>query len=83
MGYKDNFLKTTKWIINDGEFLSANTIWKNVASKTKEAAKGNTQRYAEIEPEDLKKLCASFDLDDPSGLQDKLFSDIAFHLIRR
>ena len=52
-GLQRYFLENNKVdIINDGEFLSANTIWKNVASNTKEAGKGNTkQYYAEIEPE--------------------------------
>ena len=43
----------------------------------------DTNHYPEIEPEDLRKVYQSFDPNCPNGLQEKVWFDIMFHLVRR
>ena len=51
--------------------------------KIKSIGKGETKHYPEIEPEDLNKLYDSFDISTPTGLFEKVWFDIMFHLVRR
>ena len=84
-GLQRHFLNTLKIfdIINDSDFKASNTCFKNVLIKIKQSGKGNITHYPEIEPEDLRKLYASFDLNTPDGLQEKVLFDIMFFLCRR
>ena len=70
-------------IIEDGEFTKSNSCFKNILKETRKSGKGDTNHYPEIEPEDLTKLYQSFDPNCPAGLQEKVWFDVMFHLIRR
>ena len=70
-------------IIADATFREANIVFDNVLRKTKEEGLGDTEHYAEIEPEDLIKLYSSFDTKKAVGLQEKVWFDVMYQLIRR
>ena len=70
-------------IVEDNRFIKANTIFSNICKRIKAAGLGDTTHYPEIEPEDVRKLCSSFNIDDPYGLQEKVWFDIQLYLIRR
>ena len=70
-------------IISDPIFNSSNTCFENVCKLVVQAGKGDTSHHAEIEPEDIQKLYANFDLDDQFGLQEKVWLDIMFYMCRR
>ena len=70
-------------IINEETFREANTVFDNILKLSKSEGFGDTDHYPEIEPEDLQKLYASFDVGTPTGLQEKVWFDIMFQLIRR
>ena len=58
-------------------------MFKNVTKDVKSAGKGDTDHYPEVEPEDLKKLYDSFNVDNPAGLQELCWFNIVYYLIRR
>ena len=70
-------------IINNDVFRNSNLCYENKLKETKANGKGETNHYPEIEPEDLKKLYSSFDLETPTGLFEKVWFDIMFQLVRR
>ena len=70
-------------IIEDNGFKRCNAVFTNILKETRQAGKGDTDHYPEIEPEDLKLLYNSFNQNCPTGLQEKVWFDIMFHLIRR
>ena len=70
-------------ILSHHEFKEANICFENMLKNIKTAGKGETEHYPEIEPEDLKKLYASFDTESPVGLFEKVWFDIMFQLVRR
>ena len=70
-------------IVDDNRFTTANNIFSNICKRIKDAGKGDTDHYPEMEPEDVQKLCASFNVDDQTGLQEKVWFDIQLYLIRR
>ena len=47
------------------------------------SGKGDINHYPEIEPEDVKKLYSSFDLNSPTDLLEKVWFGIMFFLCRR
>ena len=77
------FLASGYNIILDPAFEPSNICFKNVLIKIKKAGKGMINHYPEIEPEDVRKLYASFNTDTPAGLQEKVWFDIMFYLCRR
>ena len=64
-------------------FADANVVFGNILRKVKEAGKGETEHYAEIEPEDMHKLFVSFDINHPIGLQEIVWFNIVYVFIRR
>ena len=70
-------------IINDPGLNDSNKVFQNVLKDVKTAGKGDTDHYPEVEPEDLKKLHESFDIDTPAGLQEMCWFNIMYYLIRR
>ena len=58
-------------------------VFQSILKNVKAAGKGDTIHYPEIEPEDLRKLYSSFDVDNPAGLQELCWFNIMFYLIRR
>ena len=60
-----HFFKTLKVdIIHDIQFIEANAVFNNALKIIKSAGKGETEHYPEIEPEDIRKLCESFDINN-------------------
>ena len=70
-------------IINDLDYKEANACFTNILRIAKSEGLGDTTHYPEIEPEDLRKLNAGFDINSPEGLQEKVWFDVTFQLIRR
>ena len=70
-------------IINNEKFKECNTVFENVLKAIKASGKGETKHYAEIEPEDLQKLFENMDVNNPTGLQELVWFNIMYFLIRR
>ena len=70
-------------ILDESYFKKSNICFTNVLKESRKSGKGDTNHYPEIEPEDLRKLYQSFDPNCPNGLQEKVWFDIMFHLVRR
>jgi hypothetical protein len=70
-------------LIEDSQFASSNLVFSNILRRIKEAGKGDTEHYPEIEPEDVRKLYSSFDTANQHGLQEKVWFDTQLYLIRR
>ena len=70
-------------ILNNNIFNPSNACFENVLKEIKKSGKGSTSHHPEIEPEDIQKLYQSFNIDTPSGLQEKVWLDIMLYLIRR
>ena len=70
-------------ILDDLDFKKCNIGFTNVLKESRKSGKGDTNHYPEIEPEDPRKLYQSFDPNCPNGLQEKVWFDIMFHLVRR
>ena len=51
--------------------------------RLKQCGKGKVESHPEIEPEDIRKLYSSFDVETPGGLQENVWFDIMFRLCRR
>ena len=64
-------------------FKEANLCFENVLKLTKSEGYSDTTHYTELEPKDLHNLYAGFNTNTPEGLQDKVWFNITFHLIRR
>ena len=78
------FLDNYKIDIIDGkDFNESNNIFQNVLKNMKAVGKGDTTHYAEIGPEDLQKLHNGFNVNDPTGIQELIWFNIVFFLIRR
>lgn len=70
-------------ITNEQEFVSANEMFDCRLAELKRLGKGSTSHYPEIEENDLIKLYAFFDLENPKDLQKKVQFDVMFYLCRR
>ena len=70
-------------ILDELDFKKCNICFTNVLKESRKSGKGDTNHYPEIEPEDPRKLYQSFDPNCPNGLQEKVWFDIMFHLVRR
>lgn len=70
-------------IITCQDFHTSNLCFENLLKILTKSGKGNTDHHPEIEPEDIKKLYSSFDINNPIGLQEKVWLDVMMHLIRR
>ena len=70
-------------IIDCSSFNSSNICFANICKILVQNGKGATEHHAEIEPEDMQKLYNSFDLDDPQGLQFKVWMDVMLYMCRR
>lgn len=70
-------------IVDSNMFNTSNTCFNNVLKTIKESGKGDTDHHPEIEPEDIRKLYESIDINKPVGLQEKVFVDILLYYCRR
>ena len=71
-------------IVNNANFAGANQAFISAMAKLKQVGKGAVQHFTEISVTDLQKLYASFNVESPSGLQDKVMFDIIlFFMCRR
>ena len=77
------FLQLSGYDIENSIFRTSNACFENVLKKIKQAGKGTTTHHPEIEPEDIRKLYESFDIDIPCSLLEKVWMDIMLYLIRR
>jgi site-specific recombinase XerD len=64
-------------------FMQANNVLEGRLANIKKAGKDRSCHKNPINAEDMKKLYDSLDLNDPTGLQDKVFLDIMLHFGRR
>ena len=83
-GLRRHFLEKLEIdVINDESFISSNTVFQNMLAKVKHSSKGITNHFPEIEPEDIRILSSTMNLDTPEELQEKVWFDAMFYLIRR
>ena len=83
-GFQRYFLNRLGFdIIKAPDVSLSNTCFKNMLRTIIKSGKGDINHYPEIEPEDVKKLYSSFDLNSPTGLLEKVWFDIMFFLCRR
>ena len=74
------FFNLFTWdIINDSEFSKANQNWNNITKIIKQSGKVQTDHHKEIEPEDLRKVYETINIETPSGLQKKDWFDILYY----
>ena len=59
------------------QFNDANSVFTNILPDIKTADKAEIE-HPEIEPDDIRKLYASFDNSTPAGLQEKVWFNIMF-----
>ena len=83
-GLQRHFLELKSWDIKaDSSFIECNQIFRTMQVRLKQCGKGKVESYPEIEPDDIRKLYSSFDVETPRGLQEKVWFDIMFRLCRR
>ena len=63
-------------IVNNANFAGANQVFIAAIADLKQMGKGAIQHYPEISLTDLQKFYASFNVEFPAGLQDKVMFDI-------
>lgn len=69
--------------VNDVEFNIANTVFDAMLFRIKQEVKGASVSKDPLSEEDLQKLYNSFDLDTPTGLQNKVFFDYMLYFCNR
>ena len=78
-------LKRELDIISDGEFSKSNQIFEAAIVELKRQRFGNVDHHIPISKEDLEKIQSSYNPSspDPKSLQQVVWFNIMFHLIRR
>jgi len=85
-GLQRHFMKNGNFdIINDGEFLESNKVFEATVVELKRQGYGKVEHHDPISKEDLEKIQLSFNQDspDPKQLQEVVWFNIMYHLIRR
>ena len=83
-GLQRHSLELKSWDIKaDSSFIECNQIFKTMQGRLKQCGKRKVESHPEIEPEDIRKLYSSFDVETPGVLQEKVWFDIMFRLCRR
>ena len=83
-GLQQHFLELKSWDIKtDSSFMECNQIFRTMQVRLKQCGKGKIKSYPEIEPDDIRQLYSSFDVETPRGLQEKVWFNIMFRLCRR
>nr|XP_054775587.1 uncharacterized protein LOC129284148 [Lytechinus pictus] len=70
-------------IIKHDDFANSARVFKCFSATLKQKGKGFVKHKPAISPEDMEKIQRSLDLDDPQGLQDKVFIDVMLHFCNR
>ena len=70
-------------IEKDKEFSKSGKIFKTVINQLKQKGKANVKHHKPVSENDMKLIQNSFDLDDPQGLQRKVFIDIIVYFANR
>ena len=70
-------------IISYPQFNDADSLFINILRDIKATGKGEIELYPEIEPDDIRKLYASFDNSTLAVMQEKVSFDIIFYLCHR
>ena len=85
-GLQRHFLLKRKFdIISDGEFSKSNQVFEAAIVELKRRGFGRVDHYSPISKEDLAKIQSSYNPSspDPTSLQQVVWFNIMFHLIRR
>eukprot|EP00057_Strongylocentrotus_purpuratus_P027882 XP_011682356.1 PREDICTED: uncharacterized protein LOC587622 isoform X1 [Strongylocentrotus purpuratus] len=61
------------------DFTNSMKVFKNFSAMLKQKGKGVVAHKQAISQEDMEKIQGSLDLDDPVGLQDKVFIDVMLY----
>eukprot|EP00057_Strongylocentrotus_purpuratus_P029733 XP_011684207.1 PREDICTED: uncharacterized protein LOC105447614 [Strongylocentrotus purpuratus] len=76
-GLQRHFLNCNKIdIIKHEDFSNSTRVFKCFSAMLKQEGKGVVTHKPAISAEDMDKIQGSLDLDDPVGLQDKVFMDV-------
>lgn len=78
-----HFLKNKREIINSEDFSNSTRIFKCFLATLKKEGKGAVRHKEPISSEDMTIIQRSLDMDDPLGLQNKVFLDIMLHFCNR
>ena len=72
-------------IINDGEFFKSNQVYEAAVVESKRQGFGRVDHHRPISKEDLEKIqsCYNPSSPDPKSLQQVVWFNLMFHLIRR
>ena len=83
-GLQRHFLNTKSVdIIKHEDFANSSRIFKCFSATLKQQGKGFVKHKLPISQEDMAKIQDSLDLDDPQGLQDKVFIDVMLYFCNR
>ena len=70
-------------IVKHEDFANSSRVFKCFSATLKRKGKGVVKHKSAIPQEDMEKIQDSLDLDDPQGLQDKVFIDIMLYFCNR
>ena len=70
-------------ILNHSDFANSSRVFKCFSATLKQKGKGVVKHKEAITPEDMMTIQDSFDLNDPQGLQDKVFIDVMLFFCNR
>ena len=70
-------------IVKDKEFPKSGKIFKSVINQLKQKGKANVKHHKPVSEKDMNLIQDSFDLDDPQGLQRKVFIAIMVYFANR
>ena len=83
-GLQRHFLNTKNVdIVKHEDFANSSRVFKCFSATFKRKGKGVVKHKSAIPQEDMEKIQDSLDLDDPQGLQDKVFIDIMLYFCNR
>lgn len=83
-GIQRHFLKIRDIdIVNNDAFKPANLVFQAMMVKLKQVGMGSSEHKPPIEADDLAVLYTSFDLENPSDLQNKVFLDFMIYFCNR
>ena len=83
-GLQRHFLNCNKIdIIKHEDFSNSTRVFKCFSAMLKQEGKGVVTHKPAISAEDMDKIQGSLDLDDPVGLQDKVFMDVMLYFCNR
>lgn len=85
-GISKHLLDTYNINLKDQQFLSSNETYKSKVKQLKRSGHGSVDHKPVISDSDLEKLndeCVPFNINTPCGLQNKVWFDVMYYLLRR